>query len=75
MNGILEGADADAGFQATLKQEDPNLGGFQYAAEAYDATILAALAAPPSPTRTPGPAIRSKLADVSVGGIKCGSYA
>jgi len=74
VNGILEGADADAGFQAALKQEDPNLGDFHYAAEAYDATILAALAATVAGVDS-GAAIRSKLADVSVGGIKCGSYA
>jgi branched-chain amino acid transport system substrate-binding protein len=74
VNGILEGADADAAFQAELKAVDGNLGSFQYAAETYDAVILAALAADTAHVDS-GPAVASQLIAVSRGGIKCGSYA
>ena len=45
VNGIIEGWEPDADFTARLKATDGALTIFRYAAEAYDATILAALAA------------------------------
>src|SRR5690606_6231161 len=44
-NGILEGFDPDEAFRKRIKSADPAVTDFRYAAEAYDATILAALAA------------------------------
>jgi len=72
--GILEGADVDEAFAARLKQEDPQLGDLRYAAEAYDATILVALAATIAGDDAGG-SIAFALRDASVGGIKCTSYA
>jgi branched-chain amino acid transport system substrate-binding protein len=72
-NGVLEGAQPDAAFVARLKQIDPGLVDVQYAAEAYDATVLAALAAVVAKDDG-GPAIARTLQSVSVGGIKCTSF-
>lgn len=72
-NGVLEGATPDAAFIARLKQADPSLGTFRYAEEAYDATIMAALAATLAGDDG-GPAIARLLLAVSTGGIKCTSY-
>jgi len=72
--GILEGADSPAAFQAKLKAVDPGIGSFQYAPEAYDATILAALAATLAHDDA-GIRIEAHLRAASVGGIKCTSYA
>jgi branched-chain amino acid transport system substrate-binding protein len=72
-NGILEGAEPDAAFVARLKQIDPGLVTFQYAEEAYDATVLAALAATVAKDDG-GPAIARSLQSVSIGGIKCTSF-
>jgi len=74
VNGILEGADADAGLQARLKGVQADLGSFQYAAEAYDAVILAALAAQTAHANT-GTAVAQGIVAASARGIKCGSYA
>jgi branched-chain amino acid transport system substrate-binding protein len=74
VNGILEGADADAGLQARLKGVNGALASFAYAPEAYDAVVLAALAAD-SAHGDSGAAIAGRIAAVSSGGIKCGSYA
>ncbi|MEO6116139.1 MAG: ABC transporter substrate-binding protein [Pseudolysinimonas sp.] len=73
-SGILEGADSDAAFQAKLKAVDPGIGSFQYAPEAYDATILAALAATLARDDA-GIRLQAQLRAASVGGIKCTSYA
>lgn len=72
--GILEGAESDAAFQAKLKAVDPGIGSFQYAPEAYDATILAALAATLAHDDA-GIRLASQVRAASVGGIKCTSYA
>ena len=72
-NGVLEGAQPDAAFVARLKQADPGLGTVRYAAEAYDATILAALAAIRAGDDG-GPAIARLLPVVSTKGIKCTSF-
>ena len=73
-SGILEGADSDAAFRAKLKAVDSSIGSFQYAPEAYDATILAALAATLAHDDA-GIRLAAKLRAASVGGIKCTSYA
>lgn len=73
VNGIIEGYVPDAAFIARLKQSDPNLTQFRYAAEAYDATILAALAAIVAGDDG-GASVAATLPDVSRGGIKCTSF-
>jgi branched-chain amino acid transport system substrate-binding protein len=74
VRGILEGAQSDAAFQAKLKAVDPGIASFQYAPEAYDATILAALAATLAHDDA-GIRVAAQLRAASVGGIKCTSYA
>ena len=73
VRGLIEGAEADSAFQAKIKQEDPGVIDFRYAAEAYDATVLAALAAE-IVDDDGGASIAATLAAASVGGIKCTSY-
>lgn len=73
VNGLLDGAAPDAAFAAKVKQEDPGLADLHYAAEAYDATILAALAATLAHDDG-GRSITAMLRAASVDGIKCGSY-
>jgi branched-chain amino acid transport system substrate-binding protein len=72
-NGILEGVQADAAFTAKLKQEDPGLADPRYGPEAYDATVLAALAAILAGDDG-GPAVTAELRAASRGGIKCTSF-
>ncbi len=72
-NGLLEGARPDDAFVARLKQADPGLGTVRYAAEAYDATVLAALAAIRAGDDG-GPAIARLLPTVSATGIPCTSF-
>ena len=72
-NGVLEGAQPDAAFIARLKQADPGLGTYRYAAETYDATVMAALAATIA-RDDGGAAIARLLPTVSTGGIKCTSF-
>jgi branched-chain amino acid transport system substrate-binding protein len=74
VNGIIEGADAGDSFTARLKTVSPTLGDARYAAEAYDSTILAALAAVVARDSS-GPSIAANLRAVSAGGIKCTSFA
>jgi len=73
VNGILEGAVPDDAFKAKVKAADPNVADYRYAAEAYDATILAALAAS-SAKDDSGEAVARTLQSVSERGIKCLSY-
>lgn len=73
-SGLLEGAESSAAFQAKLKAVDPGIGSFQYAPEAYDATILAALAATLAHDDA-GIRLAAHIRAASVGGIKCTSYA
>jgi branched-chain amino acid transport system substrate-binding protein len=73
VNGLIEGAETDTAFQAKIKKEDPGVIDFRYAAEAYDATVLAALAAELAGDDG-GASITRMLAAASVGGIKCTSY-
>lgn len=73
VNGILEGAEPDAAFTARVKAADPAVSNTHFAAEAYDATILAALAATVA-RGAAGIAIDARLRDVSRGGIKCTNF-
>jgi branched-chain amino acid transport system substrate-binding protein len=73
-SGVLEGADSSAAFQAKVKATDPTVTTFQYAPEAYDATILVALAATLAHDDA-GMRVAAQLRAASVGGIKCTSYA
>ncbi len=73
VNGILEGASSDAEFQVRVKSADPAVSDFRYAAEAYDATILAALAAIVAGDDS-GRSVASALRTVSSSGIKCMSF-
>ena len=73
VNGIVEGLIPDADLQARIAREDPGLASFSYSAEAYDATVLAALAA--TLARDDGGAsIARMLRAASIDGIKCTSY-
>lgn len=73
VNGIIEGYQPDEAFVARLKSVDASLTDVRYAAEAYDAVILAALAAVQGGDE--GSAIAANLGDVSVGGLKCANFA
>lgn len=73
VNGIIEGFQPDDAFIARLKQSDPNLIQVRYASEAYDATIMAALAAMVAGDDS-GESIAATLQSVSTGGIKCTSF-
>ncbi len=74
VNGLLEGVPAGASFEAKIKALDPAVTDFRYAAESYDATVLAALAAVTAKD-TAGESIAGHLRAVSAGGIKCTSFA
>ncbi|HEY4152429.1 MAG TPA: ABC transporter substrate-binding protein [Pseudolysinimonas sp.] len=74
VSGILEGGVSSTAFQAKLKAVDPRINSFQYAPEAYDATILAALAAVLAHDDA-GIRLAGQLRAASIGGIKCTSYA
>lgn len=73
--GTLPGADPDGAFKDRLLGVDKNLKDFAYAAESYDATILAALAAIKGKGVT-GVDVQKNLASVSgaVGGTKCTGF-
>ena len=73
VNGILEGVQPDDAFIAKLKQEDPGLVDARYGAEAYDATILAALSAVLAGDDG-GASIAAALRDATRDGIKCSSF-
>ena len=73
VNGILEGVQPDDAFIAKLKLEDPGLGEVRYAAEAYDAVMLAALAATLAGDDG-GASIAWRLVGVTHVGIRCSSY-
>jgi branched-chain amino acid transport system substrate-binding protein len=74
VNGVLEGFVPDDLFAKRIKSADPAVSDLQYAAEAYDATILAALAATVAKDDT-GTAIARAMTGTSSGGIKCTSFA
>jgi len=72
--GTLPGAEAPGDFRDRLLEVDPALEEFSYAAETYDAVILAALAAQAAGSDA-GEAIASELMNVSTGGTKCTEFA
>ncbi|MFT4285869.1 MAG: ABC transporter substrate-binding protein [Protaetiibacter sp.] len=72
-NGILEGVQPDAAFVAKLKAEDPGLGDVRYAAEAYDATVIAALAAILAGDDG-GRSLARQLVGATREGIRCTSF-
>ncbi|MBX9245050.1 ABC transporter substrate-binding protein [Actinotalea ferrariae] len=74
--GTLPGAFPTEEFQARLLEVNPDLQDFSYAAESYDATILAALAAVKGGA-TDGATIQENMAAVSGadGGEKCSTFA
>jgi len=73
VNGVLEGVQPDDAFIAKLKVEDPALGDVRYAAEAYDATMIAALAAILADDDG-GPSIASRVVAATRDGIRCTSF-
>lgn len=73
VNGILEGAQPTAAFAARVAAVAPTVTDLLYAEEAYDATIVAALAATVA-RDTSGAAIAGHLRGVSAGGIECTTY-
>ncbi|GAA1207755.1 ABC transporter substrate-binding protein [Rhodoglobus aureus] len=73
VRGVIEGAQPSKAFIATLKASNSKLTSYRYAMEAYDATMLAALAAIVAQDDA-GEAIAGSLYDVSKGGVKCLSF-
>ncbi len=73
VNGVLEGSQPDDAFIARLTQADPSVGAYRYAQEAYDATIMAALAATVAGDDG-GPAVARLLPVISRDGITCTSF-
>lgn len=71
--GTLPGAESSADFQKQLLAIDPKLKDFSYAPEAYDATIIIALAAQAAGNDS-GMAIGDNIKQVSAEGEKCTSY-
>lgn len=71
-SGVLEGAEIDDAFATRLRQSDPALLSFRYAPEAYDAVILAALAAVLADDDS-GSSIAAMLGSASRDGIACAS--
>lgn len=71
--GLLPGVFPTATFQEELLKVDPTLKSLNYAAESYDAVVLAALAAIRAKDSS-GPSIASRLIEVS-GGSVAGSSA
>jgi ABC-type branched-subunit amino acid transport system substrate-binding protein len=73
--GTIPGAFPTADFQSRLKSIDSSLTDYSYAAESYDATVLAALAAEAG-KGTDGPTIQKNMAAVSgtTGGTQCTSF-
>jgi branched-chain amino acid transport system substrate-binding protein len=72
--GTIPGAQASEEFRSQLASVDPKLKDYSYAPEAYDATILIALAAQYAGNDS-GTAIGDALKQVSADGEKCTTYA
>jgi len=73
VNGVIDGVQPDDAFIGRLKGVDGNLSQFRYSQEAYDAVMLAALAAITARDDA-GTAIAAHLGDASRGGVKCLSF-
>ena len=72
--GTLPGAEASPELRQALLDVDPKLKDFSYAPEAYDATIIIALAAQAAGNDS-GRAIGDTLKQVTADGEKCTTYA
>lgn len=74
-SATIPGAETSEAFQKRIKSIDLSVKNFTYAAETYDATVLAALAAQKGKS-TDGETIKNNLPAVSGadGGTKCTSY-
>ena len=70
MRGTTPLAKLSDDFTNRLKQQNPNVVEFSYAAESYDATVITALAAQIAGTNQSA-AIASQINGVTVGGTKC----
>jgi len=72
-HGVMEGAEPTGALLDALKRADPQLSITRYAPESYDATMLVALAAAVAGDH--GAALAAAIGEVSVGGVKCTSFA
>lgn len=73
VKGTIPGADVPEPFKLDLLTVDPNLTNFAYAAEAYDAVILAALAAASGASDT-GSDMAGRLLPITHGSDACYHY-
>lgn len=73
VKGTVPGVEAPGDFRDRLLEVDPTLENFTYAAEAYDATILSALAAIAAENDS-GEGIASAMISVSRDGTKCTTF-
>jgi len=73
VRGVIEGFQPSKSFITALKATDTKLSSYRYSVEAYDATMLAVLAAIVAKDDA-GEAIAGSLYDVSKGGVKCLSF-
>src|SRR3954452_8415132 len=73
VKGTNPGVVANNAFKARLKTVDPKLDAYTYGPEAYDATILVALAAEAAKDDS-GASIASKMMEGSAGGTKCTTF-
>mgnify|MGYP002621324045 CR=1 FL=1 len=71
--GVREGADAGEQFTVRLLQSDPRLDTVRFAAETYDAVVLAALAATIAEDDG-GVSIARAIRTAMTGGVVCGSF-
>lgn len=71
--GVSEGADAGEAFTLRLLQSDPRLDTVRFAAETYDAVVLAALAAVIA-ADDGGASIARTIRAAMTGGVACVSY-
>jgi len=72
--GTIPGADTAGEFQKRLLDQQADLDSFAYAAESYDAVIVAALAAVAAGSDD-GKAVGAAIVDVTIGGEKCTTFA
>ncbi|NLC97795.1 MAG: ABC transporter substrate-binding protein [Actinomycetales bacterium] len=73
VKGTVPGVEAPEGFRDRLLKIDPKLDNFTYAAEAYDATILTALAAVAAKNDS-GEGVASEMVKISSDGTKCTGF-
>jgi ABC-type branched-subunit amino acid transport system substrate-binding protein len=73
MRGVTPGVKVSADFRQRIASVDPELKSLAGAAEAYDATVLAALAAEKAKSDSPG-RIAEYLTEQSVKGTRCFSF-